>query len=83
MRTCYTNLPCYFTIKTYSLVPTTWSMFVMQQSPNAPMNMFQPHWRDAGLQTTLDSMFGMCDERLRMVWQGRLTHEKCSSLERL
>ena len=72
MRTCYTNLPCYFTLKTYSPVPTPWSMFVMQQSSNAPMNMFQPHWRDPGLQTTLGSMFGMHDERSRMGWQGRL-----------
>ena len=41
-------------------------MSTMQQSPIAPMNMFQPRWRDAILQTTLDSIFLIYDERLGM-----------------
>ena len=50
MRSSYTNLPYRFTLKTYPLVPTTWSTSMTQQPLIAPVNTLEPRWRDAGLQ---------------------------------
>lgn len=66
MISSHTNLPNWFTLKTYSK-PTTWSMFAMQQSPITSMNT-QPHWRNTSLQTTQNSTLWILNERLEMMW---------------
>ena len=50
MRSNYIDLPRHFALKTYSLIPITWSTSKMQQPLIALMNTFKPHWRDEGLQ---------------------------------
>ena len=50
MRTSYIDLPYHFSLKTNSLVLTTWSMSTAQQPLITWVNILQPHWRDVGLQ---------------------------------
>ena len=52
MRSSHTYLYGWFTLKIYSLKPTTWSMSMTQQSQIAQVNTLQPRWRDANLPTT-------------------------------
>ena len=50
MRSSYKDLPNYFTLKTYSPIPTTWSTFATQQPPITLVDTLQSHWKDEGLQ---------------------------------
>ena len=67
MRSSHIKLSNYFTLKTYSLEPITWSTFVMQQSSITLVNTSQLRWRDVDLQTIQNSTLWILLERLEMV----------------
>ena len=71
MRTSHTKLSNWFILKIYSPEPTTLSTSATQQSPIALVNSSQPHWNDAGLPTTLNSILWIFHERLEMARQVR------------
>ena len=72
MGLSYTYLTNYFTLKTYSPIPTTWSSFMTQQPLIVLLNMLQPHWRDEGLQPKIQCLNPL-NERSRMAWLVRVS----------
>ena len=55
MRSNYTDLPDYFTLKMYSPIPTTWSMSTMQQ-PLIALKYTSTLLRNEGLQPKIQSL---------------------------